>query len=92
MMSRYAHTEGPMTAADIKHFLVTYDIDAGRAEVRQFGTDYDEALRAYDQAERDTRNRPNIEVVLLSADSLQTIKRTHSSYFEHRRLDELLPA
>jgi hypothetical protein len=80
-----------MTAADIKHFLVTYDIDAGRAEVRQFGTDYDEALRAYDQAEQDTHNRLNIEVVLLSADSLQTIKRTHSSYFEHRRLDELLP-
>jgi hypothetical protein len=79
-------------ADDIKHFLVTYDIDAGHADVQQFGTDYDKALRAYDEAEQDTRDRPNIEVVLLSADSLQTIKQTHSSYFERRDLDELLPA
>jgi len=77
---------------DIKHFLVTYDIDAGRADVQQFGTDYDKALHAYDEAEQDTRDRPNIEVVLLSADSLQTIKQTHASYFERRDLDELLPA
>jgi hypothetical protein len=31
-------------------------------------------------------------VVLLGADSLETIKRTHSSYFELTPLDELLPA
>jgi hypothetical protein len=79
-------------ADDIKHFLVTYDIDAGRAGVRQFGTDYDKALRAYDKAEQDARDRPKIEVVLLSADSLETVKSTHSSYFEPKSLDELLPA
>jgi hypothetical protein len=81
-----------MTAADIKHFLVIYDIEAGKAEVREFGTDYDEALRAYDECEHEARGRANIEVVLLSAESLETIKRTHSSYFESGRLDELLPA
>ena len=81
-----------MSAADIKHFLVIYDIDAGQPEVKQFGTDYDAALRAYDECEHDVRDRPNIEVVLLSAESLETIKRTHSSYFESGRLDELLPA
>lgn len=81
-----------MTAADIKHFLVIYDTDASRVQVREFGTDYDDALRAYDQCEQDTRDRPNLEVVLLSAESLETIKRTHSSYFESGRLDELLPA
>ncbi len=81
-----------MSAADIKHFLVIYDIDASQAEVKEFGTDYDKALNAYDQFEQDARNHQNIEVVLLSAESLQTIKRTHSSYFESGRLDELLPA
>ena len=81
-----------MSAADIKHFLVIYDIDASKAEVQEFGTDYDEALRAYDQSEQDARAHTNIEVVLLSAESLDTIKRTHSSYFESGRLDELLPA
>jgi len=84
--------ENSMTAADIKHFLVIYDIGAGKAEVREFGTDYDGALRAYDECEHEARDRANIEVVLLSAESLDTIKRTHSSYFESGRLDELLPA
>lgn len=81
-----------MTAADIKHFLVVYDIAAGRADVRPFGTDYDAALAAYDEAEQTAVGRSDIDVVLLSADSLETIKRTHSSYFETRSLDELLPA
>jgi hypothetical protein len=31
-------------------------------------------------------------VILLSADSLETIKRTHSSYFDMKSLDKLLPA
>jgi hypothetical protein len=82
-----------MSPADIKHFLVTYDIHAGRAQVSQFGTDYDAALHAYEQAEQSLRDRSDIEVVLLSADSLQTIKRTHSSYFDARdSLEERLAA
>jgi hypothetical protein len=82
-----------MTADDIKHFLVIYDITAGNARIRQFGTDYDKALRAYDEAERDARGRSDVDVVLLSADSLATIKRTHSSYFKTTTsLEELLPA
>ena len=75
-------------ADDIKHFLVTYDIEIGRAEVAQLGTDYEAALRAYDEAEHNTRDRPEIDVVLLSADSLETIKRTHSSYFDGRESAE----
>jgi hypothetical protein len=34
----------------------------------------------------------DLDVVLLSADSLGTIKRTHSSYFDMKSLDKLLPA
>jgi hypothetical protein len=81
-----------MSAADIKHFLVIYDVEASQVQVKGFGTDYDKALLAYDKCEQDAHGRPNIEVVLLSAESLETIKRTHSSYFESGRLDELLPA
>jgi hypothetical protein len=33
-----------------------------------------------------------LDVVLLSADSLETVKSTYSSYFEPKSLDELLPA
>jgi hypothetical protein len=71
-----------MSPADIKHFLVLYDIKAGSAEVRRFGTDYDAAQQAYEKVEQEMRDRSDFDVVLLSADSLETIKRTHSSYFE----------
>jgi hypothetical protein len=61
--------------------------------LRPYGTDYDAALAAYEQAEQDARTRSDVEVVLLSADSLATIKRTHSSYFQtHESFEALLPA
>jgi hypothetical protein len=70
---------------DIKHFLVIYDISAGEASVDgRFSTDYDAALEAYAAAEATYRGRDDVEVVLLSADSIDTIKKTHSSYFDTR--------
>lgn len=82
-----------MSPADIKHFLIVYDIPSAHADVRRYGTDYDAALAAYEQAEQDARDRSDVEVVLLSADSLATIKRTHSSYFQtHESFETLLPA
>ncbi|HEY5344341.1 MAG TPA: hypothetical protein VIJ66_11880 [Solirubrobacteraceae bacterium] len=82
-----------MSPADIKHFLIVYDIPSSHADVRSYGTDYDAALEAYEQAEQDARGRSDVEVVLLSADSLETIKRTHSSYFQTREsFERLLPA
>jgi t-SNARE complex subunit (syntaxin) len=74
-----------MTRDDIKHFLITLDPAAGTTEVQEFGTDYDAAQVAYADAERaDTEGRLN--TVLISADSLATIEKTHSSYF--RRLTD----
>lgn len=81
-----------MTEADIKHFLVILDTTRGCTEVEELGTDYEAAQHAYEQAERQARGRSDLDVVLLSADSLQTVKRTHSSYFDSKVLDELLPA
>jgi hypothetical protein len=77
---------------DIKHFLVTRDVTRSKTTVVEFGTDYESAQHAYQAAEREARGRPDLDVVLLGADSLETIKRTHSSYFEPKPLDELLPA
>jgi hypothetical protein len=76
---------------DIKHFLVTYDPAHREATVRDFGTNYDAAQDAYRQAEQGARGT-DLDVVLLSADSLDTVKRTHSSYFGLRPLQELLSA
>ena len=82
-----------MSPDDIKHFLIVYDIPSANADVRPYGTDYDAALEAYERAEQDARDHYDIEVVLLSADSLETIKRTHSSYFHGAEsFETLLPA
>ncbi|MFI5004664.1 MAG: hypothetical protein ACHQE6_06585 [Solirubrobacterales bacterium] len=82
-----------MSPDDIKHFLIVHDIPSAHADVRPYGTDYDAALEAYEQAEQDTRTRFDVEVVLLSSDSLETIKHTHSSYFPaHESFERLLPA
>jgi hypothetical protein len=71
----------------IKHFLVIYDLTTGSVAVKRFGNDYD--------AEQESRVKDdNLDIVLLGADSLETIKQTHSSYFNGRgqQLEELLPS
>lgn len=70
-----------MTPKDIKHFLVIYDTASADVEVRSLGTDYDAAQDAYSEAERNHRGDRRYDIVLLSADSLDTIEKTHSSYF-----------
>lgn len=66
----------------MKHFLVIYDIPAAQAKIVPFEADYSAALDAYKRAEEKYRWETNIEVVLLGSDSIETLKRTHSSYFE----------
>ena len=81
-----------MTEVDIKHFLVIYDVPAGMAQVTPFGTDYDAAIEAYGDAEHAAQEHDdNVDIVLLSADSLDTVKRTHSSYFETKTFERFLP-
>ncbi|MDQ6806483.1 MAG: hypothetical protein M3065_16295 [Actinomycetota bacterium] len=79
-------------ADDIKHYLVTRDSQRCETIVVELGTDYDVAQDAYQEAERDARARPELDVVLLSADSLETIKSTHSSYFELKSFNDLIAA
>lgn len=74
-----------MSDTPIRHFLVIYDIPERQANVDDhFGSDFGAALAAYAQAEETYRGRDDIEVVLLGADSIDTIKKTHSSYFSTR--------
>lgn len=81
-----------MTDVEIKHFLVVYNLEEGRATVQSFGTDYDAALDAYAKAEGDFENRQTYDIVLLGADSIDTIERTHSSYFHtEETFESLLP-
>lgn len=81
-----------MSPDEIKHFLVVFDPATGEVDVRSFGTDYDAAQAAYAESEQANGLDTKLDIVLLSADSLETIKQTHSSYFGHgsTHLQELL--
>ena len=82
-----------MNPDDIQHFLLAYDTASGEVKVRAFGTDYDAAQVAYAEAEQANGFDAGLDIVLLSADSLETIKKTHSSYFSkgNSQIEELLP-
>lgn len=59
----------------IPHFLVVYDVMRSSARVEEYGNYYDAALAAYAEREQEHRFDPAYEVVLLGADSLETVKR-----------------
>jgi hypothetical protein len=68
------------TPDDIKHFLVACNPKIQTTTVQEFGTDYDAAQDAYQKAGRRAFGT-DLDIVLLRADSIETIKCTHASYF-----------
>lgn len=70
----------------MKLFLIVYDRRAGRLLYqREFGPEErDEALRERFSREDAEKHHAEVEVVLLGADSLETLKRTHARYFQTR--------
>lgn len=67
-----------------QYFILVYSIPSRELEVHGFGGDYDEAITAYDSLESENRDDAATEVVLVGADSIETIHKTHSHYFaEH---------
>ncbi len=67
----------------MRHFLLIYDHDERRLiDQRDFdGSMADEATAAYREAEREHGRASSIEIVLVGADSIETIHRTHGHYF-----------
>lgn len=64
------------------HFLLIYDLSAERLVRQEEYADADEAVAAYATAERQYRGRNELEIVLVGADSLDTIRQTHAHYFD----------
>lgn len=69
----------------LNHFLVIYNLRKGElVDLKRFGTDVDEATEAYAQVEELWRGRDDsadFEIVLVGADSEETLHVTHSRYF-----------
>jgi hypothetical protein len=68
------------------HFLLIYDHNQHKLiDIQRFGEEGDRATEAYSECEEKYRDREDIEIVLVGADSLETIQRTHSHYFRDAR-------
>ena len=73
----------------MKFFLIVYDRKTGKIlDQHEYGSqDGEEALRARSARELLEKDRPDLEVVVLGAESLEALKKTHSRYF--KSLEEL---
>ncbi|HEY1519435.1 MAG TPA: hypothetical protein VGF91_23600 [Solirubrobacteraceae bacterium] len=69
-----------MTARD-RLFLIVSDRTCGTSEIHDLGHDVDQAMDAYRTREHELAGRDDAEVALVSSASLESLRRTHSSYF-----------
>jgi len=73
------------------HFLLVYDLVQQRLVHEEQFTDAHEAADAYGRMEWQHRGNRDVEIVLVGADSLETIKRTHGHYFDGDRTASASP-
>ena len=66
----------------LNHYLLVFDHVAGALTDCQEFSDVDEALTAYESAERSYEQADRVEVVLIGSDSLETVRETHANYFD----------
>lgn len=74
-----------------QYFILVYDIAMRHVEVHEYGKDIEAANAAYSNLE-DAHAGGRYEVVLVGADSIETIKRTHSPYFSTGTATEVVEA
>jgi len=77
--------------AILVHFLLVYDHAAGRLREELTFRNPEEAVAAYAAMEQKHRTEPRVEIVLVGADSIETVRQTHAHYFEVSRLAVPLP-
>jgi hypothetical protein len=63
-------------------FLIIFDTQEGRIVEQQQFDDAEEAMRVFGDCERRHATEDNLQVLLFTADSLETVKSTHPHYFK----------
>ena len=66
----------------MRHYLLIYDRSAGKIVRHRAYSRADMALKARFEAEREYAGQPEIEVVVLGAESWESLPRTHARYFK----------
>lgn len=62
-------------------FLFVRDSRSGHLTVTELGPDRGPAIKIYGEAEKFYAGQPWIEVLLLGAESLETLRVTHTNWF-----------
>ncbi len=70
-----------------KHFLLTFDRNTGAPATVETFECQEVAIDRLEQAEHKYAGVEHMEVVLLSSDSIETLKHTHGHYFFGRDMD-----
>lgn len=71
------------------HFLLVFDHAQQQLVSQEVFSDGPVATRAYTEAER-THAEDRFEIVLVGADSIETVMKTHGSYFGPSAYSEFL--
>lgn len=69
------------------YFLIVYDAVRDHADTRALGDDGTAAVDVYEAAEREYSGQPGISVVLVSADSLETVRALYGNYFGRAEIE-----
>lgn len=64
------------------HFLLVYDLNLRRLVYQGEFADAETAGAEYARLEAEHRRNEDLEIVLVGADSLETIQTTHGHYFD----------
>ncbi len=78
-----------MVGEPSQYFILVYRLPEEAVEVVPFGDDVEAAGRRYRELEIEHRGQDGVEVVLVGADSIETIHRTHSHYFVKDKASDL---
>ncbi|WP_172121021.1 hypothetical protein [Actinomyces faecalis] len=74
----------------INQYLLVYDRKRDLLVSQEdYGTDTVAATSAYRAAEQLYHDQPWMDIVLVGSDSIETVKKTHSTYFESFSLKNL---
>lgn len=65
----------------LRHFLLVFDLDKQELVSQDAFDDGEEAATAYTALEREYRDRSDLEIVLVGADDIDTVRLTHGHYF-----------
>lgn len=72
----------------LNHFLIVFDLQAQvLVDFQAFGPDIKDATQAYEKKEREYGSLLDLEIVLVGADSRETLEVTHSRYFKSKETE-----